>query len=266
MTLLPGYKALEKIGEGINTALYRGRRLRDHQPFILKVLKAKVPRLTDIAQLQREYEIAHSLNIEGILRPVELEQLDHLPALVMEDFEGHTLRNFVSRFNRDPATFLQVAIQLSDTLGEIHENNLIHNHLNPDNILCSLDTKRVKITGFGGASHLSGEKLTPAKESLQERMLAYLSPEQTGRMNRMLDHRTDFYSMGVIFYELLTGQLPFSFTDPLELVHAHIAKQPKPPYELNPLIPIPVAEIVMKLLAKMAEDRYQNAYGLKADL
>jgi predicted ATPase len=266
MTLLPGYKALEKIGEGINTALYRGRRLRDHQPFILKVLKAKVPRLTDIAQLQREYEIAHSLNIEGILRPVELEQLDHLPALVMEDFEGHTLRNFVSRFNRDPATFLQVAIQLSDTLGEIHENNLIHNHLNPDNILCSLDTKRVKITGFGGASHLSGEKLTPAKESLQERMLAYLSPEQTGRMNRMLDYRTDFYSMGVIFYELLTGQLPFSFTDPLELVHAHIAKQPKPPYELNPLIPIPVAEIVMKLLAKMAEDRYQNAYGLKADL
>jgi predicted ATPase/signal transduction histidine kinase len=266
MMLLPGYEVFEKIGDGLSTNLFRGRRLGDHQPVIMKVLKAKVPLLTDVAQLQREYEIAHRLNIEGILRPVAMEQFDHLPTLIMEDFEGRTLRNFANKFDRDPVTFLQIAIQLSDTVEEIHQNNLIHNHLNPDNILCSLDTKKVKITGFGGASRLSGEKLPAAKERMREGMLAYLSPEQTGRMNRMLDYRTDFYSMGVIFYELLTGQLPFTFIDPLELVHAHIAKQPKQPCELNPRIPIPVANIVMKLLAKMAEDRYQSAYGLKTDL
>lgn len=266
MTLLPGYEVLEKIEDGFKTVLYRGYRLRDHRPVILKVFNAEVPRFNDVTQLQREYEIAHSLNIEGVLRPESLEQIGHLPGLVLEDFEGRPLRNFVHQFDRDPARFLQFAIQLSNTLGEIHQNHLIHNHLNPDNILCSLDAKRVKITGFGGASRLSGEELTPAKETLQEGMLAYISPEQTGRMNRILDYRTDFYSMGVIFYELLTGQLPFPFIDPLELVHAHIAKQPKPPYELNRHIPAPVGEVVMKLLAKMAEDRYQNAYGLKADL
>ncbi len=113
---------------------------------------------------------------------------------------------------------------------------------------------------------MAGEKLFQDKEGVPEGVLAYVSPEQTGRMNRMLDYRTDFYSLGVVFYELLTGQRPFPSTDPLELVHAHIAKQPNPPQELNSQIPFPLAEIVTKLLAKMAEDRYQSAVGLKADL
>lgn len=266
MILLPGYEGLEKIGEEFNTVLYRGHRLKDQRPVILKVLKAEVPALSDAIQLQREYEITRSLNIEGILRPEALEQFGHRPFLVMEDFEGRASRTFVDRFSRDPAQFLQFALQLSNTLGQIHQNNLIHNHLNADNVLCSPDAKRVKITGFGGASRLSGEKMTSSKEILHEGALAYLSPEQTGRMNRMPDYRADFYSIGVIFYKLLTGQLPFPFMDPLELVHAHIAQQPRPPHGLNPRIPIPVSEIVMKLLAKMAEDRYQNAYRLKADL
>lgn len=265
MTLLPGYDLLDKIGEGFGTALYRGRRLSDHHPVIVKVLLAEGSP-TEARQLQLEYEIAHGLNLEGILKPVALEHFGRLPVLVMEDFDGQTLKNVAARLDRDPATFLPVAIQLSDTLGEIHQNSLIHNHINSDNILCSQDMVRVKITGFGGALRLTGDNLSPSRENLRDRMLAYISPEQTGRMNRNLDYRTDFYSLGIVFYELLTGQWPFSSADPLGLVHAHIAKQPKPPRELNPRIPIPLAEIIMKLLAKMAEDRYQNAYGLKADL
>jgi predicted ATPase/signal transduction histidine kinase len=266
MTLFSGYEGLEKIGEGNNTVLYRGYRAGEDEHVILKVLNADFPLPTDATQLQHEYEIAHNLNIEGILRPAMPEQFGHLPALVMEDFEGQSLKKFIHIFTRDLEMFLRVAIELSHTLGEIHQNNLIHKTINPDNILFNPDTKRVKITGFGGASRSSGEKLSPDEEGLRLEKLAYLSPEQTGRMNRTVDYRSDLYSLGVVFYELLTGQLPFSVIDPLELVHAHIAKQPKPPQELNPRIPIPVAEIVMKLLAKMAEDRYQSAYGLKSDL
>jgi predicted ATPase/signal transduction histidine kinase len=266
MTPLPGYEVLEKIGEGFNTVLFRAYQLRNKRPVILKVLNAEYPSIVEIAQLSYEYEITSRLDIEGVLKPIALEQLGHVPLLVLEDYSGSPLNSFTVIFRSDPATFLQFAIQVSATLGEIHQNDLIHRHINPGNILFNPDTKQVKITGFGDASRLAGEGLSQDKEGVPEGMLAYMSPEQTGRMNRMLDYRTDFYSLGVVFYELLTGQRPFPTTDPLELVHAHIAKQPNPPQELNSQIPIAMAEIVTKLLAKMAEDRYQSAVGLKADL
>ncbi|HEY9298490.1 MAG TPA: AAA family ATPase, partial [Phormidium sp.] len=162
--------------------------------------------------------------------------------------------------------FLNIAFQLSEILGNLHKNHIIHKDIKPHNILISSETAEVRIIDFSIASRLERENQTISNPNLLEGTLAYMSPEQTGRMNRSLDYRTDFYSLGVTFYKMLTGELPFLATEPLEFVHCHIAKVPVPPHHLNPEIPEAISSIVMKLLAKMAEDRYQSAEGLKFDL
>jgi predicted ATPase/signal transduction histidine kinase/CheY-like chemotaxis protein len=162
--------------------------------------------------------------------------------------------------------FLKLAIETAEILGAIHAANIIHKDINPANIVFNPETGIVKIIDFGISTQLTRENLTLKNPNVLEGTLAYMSPEQTGRMNRTLDYRTDFYSLGATFYELLTGQLPFETTDALELVHCHIAKVPSSPYQLVPEIPHVVSDIVMKLMAKTAEERYQSAWGLKADL
>ncbi|MHC0068314.1 AAA family ATPase, partial [Nostoc sp. UIC 10890] len=164
------------------------------------------------------------------------------------------------------STFLGLAISLTDILGKIHAANIIHKDINPGNIVFNLDTGVVKIIDFGIATQFNRTNPTFKNPHVLEGTLAYLSPEQTGRMNRLLDYRTDFYSLGVTFYELLTGHLPFPTTDILELVHCHIAKHPIAPNEINTKIPKPVSDIILKLMAKNAENRYQSAWGIKADL
>ncbi|HAI69244.1 MAG TPA: serine/threonine protein kinase, partial [Gammaproteobacteria bacterium] len=148
----------------------------------------------------------------------------------------------------------------------LHQRYLIHKDINPSNIILNTTTKQLKLIDFGISTVLSRENTTFSNPNLLEGTLAYLSPEQTGRMNRAIDYRTDFYSLGVTFYELLTGQLPFPMSDALEVVHCHIAKQPVPPHSLKSELPQAISEIVLKLMAKNAEDRYQSSYGLKADL
>ena len=151
-------------------------------------------------------------------------------------------------------------------MGKIHIASVIHKDINPGNIVLNPDTGVVKIIDFGIATQFNRTNPTFKSPHVLEGTLAYLSPEQTGRMNRLLDYRTDFYSLGVTFYELLTGHLPFPITNILELVHCHIAKALVPPHELNATIPKPVSDIILKLMAKNAEDRYQSAWGIKADL
>ena len=156
--------------------------------------------------------------------------------------------------------FLRLAIDLTKILGKIHAANIIHKDINPGNIVVNPDTGVVKIIDFGIATQFSRTNPTFKSPHGLEGTLAYLSPEQTGRMNRSIDYRTDFYSLGMTFYELLTGHLPFPTTDLLELVHCHIAKQPVSPHQLNAAILEPVSEIVLKLMAKNAEDRYQSLW------
>ena len=260
------YSVASKVYENINTVVYRGRDERSGKPVVIKALRSDDPTQREVARLRHEYELSKDLSIKGIVKPYALDKFGTGEALILEDFDGESLRAFLSSRTITIKDFLAIAIQLAETLGELHQKNIIHKDIKPQNIIINSVTGLVKITDFSIASRLSRENQTINDLNLLEGTLAYMSPEQTGRMNRSLDYRTDFYSLGVTFYEMLTGQLPYAATDAMELVHCHIAKNALPPHELSPHIPQVLSAIVMKLLAKTAEDRYQSAYGIKVDL
>src|SRR5919199_494149 len=279
---IAGYTVLDVIYEGTNTVIYRASKEPEHTCVIIKTLKAEYPTIEELTKLRHEFKILQPLDIDGILKPLALESYQNGLALILPDFQGEALTNSISTQVLNLSQFLQVGIQLAATLAQLHQNNIIHKDIKPHNILISPTTGQVKIIDFSIASRLSRESQTISNPNLLGRetfsmdvasmqdigvgTLAYMAPEQTGRMNRAIDYRTDFYSLGVTFYQLLTGQLPCQATDPMELVHCHIAKQPVAPHQLNPEIPLALSEIVMKLLAKTAEDRYQSALGLRVDL
>ncbi|MDZ8025869.1 MAG: AAA family ATPase [Nostoc sp. DedQUE11] len=264
--ILADYNLIKVIFDGINTCIYRGFKESEQTSVIIKTLKAEYPTIEQIARIRHEYQILNSLQIEGAIQPLALESTQNGVALILQDFDGETLKDIINTENFKLNHFLQIAIQLATTLHQLHQNNLIHKDIQPQNILINSNTVQIKIIDFSIASRLSRENQIVNDLNLLEGSLAYMSPEQTGRMNRSIDYRTDFYSLGVTFYEMLTRKLPFVADDPLELVHSHIAKIPVTPHELNNKIPLAVSDIVMKLLAKTAEERYQNALGLKADL
>ncbi|MCC3415245.1 MULTISPECIES: ATP-binding sensor histidine kinase [unclassified Microcoleus] len=268
---LPGYKITTSISDGFNTSVYRGIRQSDEEPVIIKILKAEFPTLEQITRLKNEYKITQHLHADSIVKYYSLETYQNRLALISEDFGGNSLGQIISK-KLDLTAFLNIGIQLASALNSLHQNGIIHKDIKPSNIIINLETGIVKITDFSIASRLSKETPQINSANLVEGTVAYMSPEQTGRMNRTLDYRSDFYSLGVTFYEMLTGKLPFKSNDILELVHCHIAKHPAPPSECrrnlenSDLVPQVVSDIVMKLLGKNAEDRYQTAEGIKADL
>jgi len=262
-----GYKIIKLLHEGRKTVIYRGLREAEPTSVIIKTLKAEYPTIEEITRLKHEYQILQILDIPGIVKPYELKDYQHGLALILEDFAGESLKQFIDTQKISLINFLEIGIFLAKTLGELHRTQIIHKDIKPQNILINSETGEVKLIDFSIATRLEKESPGISSPNLLEGTLAYMSPEQTGRMNRFIDYRTDFYSLGVTFYEILAGQLPFqNFTDPMELVHCHIAKSPVPLIQINPEIPDSVSLIVMKLLAKNAEERYQSAYGIKADL
>ncbi|HEY9853947.1 MAG TPA: AAA family ATPase [Leptolyngbyaceae cyanobacterium] len=263
---LVGCHLLNKIYESTNSLVYRGVRELDNQPIILKILKQEYPSLTSLIRYKQEYEITRNLNLSGVIKVYGLEKYQASLVMILEDFGAESLKKIINEQTCNLNTFLEMAIKITKILGEIHAANVIHKDLNPSNIVLNHQTQEVKIIDFGIATVLSRETPTIKNPNVLEGTLAYMSPEQTGRMNRSLDYRTDFYSLGVTFYELLTHQLPFPSNDAMELVHCHIAKQPIPPHEINPKIPVAISDIVTKLLAKTAEERYQSAWGIQVDL
>jgi predicted ATPase/signal transduction histidine kinase/GAF domain-containing protein/tRNA A-37 threonylcarbamoyl transferase component Bud32 len=266
MIAIPGYQILAQIYESSNSQVYRAIRECDHSYAIVKVLKQDYPTPEELARYKQEYEIIRNLNLEGAIKAYSLEPYQRTLAIILEDFGGSSLKVLQQQRHFTLAEFLHIGIQIAEVLGKIHTAHIIHKDLNPSNIVFNPTTGQVKIIDFGIATVLSRSHPSLKSPQVLEGTLAYISPEQTGRMNRSLDYRTDFYSLGVTFYELLTQQLPFETLDALELVHCHIAKQPIPPHELNPEIPLVVSNIIMKMLAKNAEDRYKNAWGIQADL
>ncbi|MEH2056588.1 MAG: AAA family ATPase [Nostoc sp.] len=273
---IPGYKVSEQLYNGSRTLVYRGYREADSLPVVIKLLKNPYPSFSELLSFRNQYTIAKNLNSPLIVQTYSLEPYKNGYALVMEDFGGISLKNYFAsdqtRYIASGQEFLEIAIALCNTLDILYRERIIHKDIKPANILINPETKQVKLIDFSIASLLPRETQTLINPNVLEGTLAYISPEQTGRMNRGIDYRTDFYSVGVTFYELLTGELPFASNDPMELVHCHIAKLPpmlgdrRQGIGDREEIPQVLCDIVMKLMAKNAEDRYQNALGLKFDL
>jgi predicted ATPase/nitrogen-specific signal transduction histidine kinase/DNA-binding NarL/FixJ family response regulator/tRNA A-37 threonylcarbamoyl transferase component Bud32 len=268
-TTIDGYNLLEVLYEGAATCVYRGRTSKsalEATSVIIKTLNAEYPTSDQLARLRHEYQILQDLEIEEIIKPLALENYGNGLALILADFDGESLAKVIAEKPFELNNFLQTAIRLASILAQLHQQGIIHKDIKSHNILINEKTGEVRLIDFGISTRLSRENSTINNVNILEGTLSYMSPEQTRRMNRSIDYRTDFYSLGVTFYEMLTGQLPFQATDALEIIHCHIAKTPIAPHLVNSDIPEAVSNIVMKLLAKTAEDRYQSALGLKADL
>ncbi|MFN6464572.1 MAG: AAA family ATPase [Nostoc sp. DedVER02] len=263
---LVGYQIREQLYSGSRTLVYRAVREADNQVVVIKLLKREYPSFSELVQFRNQYALAKNLEIPGIIKPYSLEPYHNGYALIMEDFGGISLRQFTQEQPQNLEQFLIIAIQLTDILHQLHQQRVIHKDIKPANILINPDTKVLKLIDFSISSLLPRETTEIQNPNVLEGTLAYLSPEQTGRMNRGIDYRSDFYSLGVSFFEILTGKLPFDSQDPMELMHCHIAKLPPNACDVNSEIPLVVEEIIHKLMAKNAEDRYQSALGLKYDL
>uniref|UniRef100_UPI003449FA3A serine/threonine protein kinase n=1 Tax=Okeania sp. SIO2F4 TaxID=2607790 RepID=UPI003449FA3A len=210
MVLLPGYLILDKIHQSMNSEVYRAIREEDAQRVILKVLKADYPTLFQLTRYKQEYQLTRHLNLEGVIKAYGLEQYQ---IIILEDFGGESLNIIQNTYQFDLADFLDIAIKITTTLGQIHAENIIHKDINPANIIYNPKTKQLKIIDFGISTKLNRENPILKNPNVLEGTLAYISPEQTGRMNRGIDYRTDFYSLGATFFQLLTGELPFKTKD-----------------------------------------------------
>ncbi|MDZ8189401.1 MAG: AAA family ATPase [Nostoc sp. ChiSLP02] len=266
MNAIKNYQILEQIYESDNSLVYRGILKPDNQPIILKILKENYPNSSELNRYKQEYEITRSINADGIIKAYSLERYQNSLVMFLEDFGGSSLKILISERQFILEEFLTIALKITESLAAIHNANIIHKDINPSNIVYNPKTGQLKIIDFGISTRLSRENQTIRNLNQIEGTLAYIAPEQTGRMNRGIDYRTDFYSLGVTFYQLLTNQLPFATTDPMELVYCHIAQQPDAPHKRIPSIPLMVSNIVMKLLVKIQEERYQSVRGLKVDL
>ncbi|KYC44145.1 serine/threonine protein kinase [Scytonema hofmannii PCC 7110] len=269
MVELAGYQIHEMLYSSARTLVYRGTREFDQKSVVIKLQRQEYPRFNELVKFRNQYTIAKNLNLPGIIQTYRLENYLNGYALVME-FGGISLSDYLTNQEQLRTLSLQqffyIAIQIASILDKLYRNRVIHKDIKPANILIDPVTDEVKLIDFSIASLLPRETQTLTSAEVLEGTLAYLSPEQTGRMNRGIDYRTDFYSLGVTFFELLTGQLPFQSDDPMELVHSHLAKLPPKAHSLNLNIPQQLSEIISKLMAKNAEDRYQSALGLKYDL
>ena len=232
---------------------------------LVVIPRSEHPRPQAVRMLEHEHTLRGDLDPAWALRPVALTTLEGRPALVLEDPGGELILQRAGR-PMDVADVLRVGAGVAAALRQLHGCGLIHKDIKPANLMTDWETGRVWLRGFGIASRLPRERRMPEPPEFIAGTLAYMAPEQTGWMNRSIDARSDLYTLGVVIYELLTGSVPFTASDPMACVHAHIARRPVPPAERRHDIPDVVSAIVMKLLAKTAEDRYQTAAAVERDL
>src|SRR5271165_4654638 len=235
-------------------------------PVLVVLPLAAHPSPSTLDRLTHEHGLKEKLGRAWAMRPLEIVRDAGRTMLVLEDVGDFEPLNRLLAAPMEVESFLSLAIGIAGAVGKVHESGFVHKDIKPFNILLNRTTGEVKLTGFGIASRLSREHQAPDPPETIAGTLAYMAPEQTGRMNRSIDSRSDLYALGVTFHRMLTGVLPFSAADPMEWVHCHIARRPTPPAERSPTIPAPISDIVMKLLSKPAEERYQTAAGVERDL
>ncbi len=262
---IKGFYLAEKVFENKTSAVFRGTRLQDNVPVIITFLNKEYPSLTELKEFDRVNRIIEELDLPGIIKLFSIEDVGYSKARVYEDIGAVTLKRYIATRPIGLWDFLTIAIRITDILGQVHCKNVFHQRIHPGNILIRPNDREIRIAGFGKACYRNVENSFDISDKWLEGNLAYISPEQTGRMKIPVDYRTDFYSLGVLFYEMLTGQLPFEHKDPAEISHAHMARQPIPLHLVSD-IPITISNIVLKLLSKNAANRYNTAAGLKYDL
>ncbi|MER8491963.1 AAA family ATPase [Mesorhizobium australicum] len=260
--------ALEPLREGAEFTLYRGIERGNQVPILAVAVAAEQPSLHSLRRLEHEYSLASELDPAWAARPLAMTRHQGRMLLILQDPGGEPLDRAIEQHKGHPIDlprFLRIAIGMTAALGQVHRQGLIHKDINPANALVD-DFGHVWLTGFGVASRLPRERQSPEAPEFIAGSLPYMAPEQTGRMNRSIDSRSDLYSLGVTLYEILTSRLPFTASDPMEWVHCHIARRADSPSERVGEIPQVLSSIVMKLLLKTAEERYQTAGGVESDL
>jgi len=259
------YALCEKLYEGPRATVYRAVRRADGRRVALRVPRATHLFGENLERLKHELDLRSTLHGLPAVEPLALSTLNGVPALELEDFAGQPL----DQLGDTPLPiqdFLPLAVSVAAAVADIHACGLIHKDLHPGSILVDPRTHRVKLGDFGAASRVVREQTAAGPGRLLDESLPYVSPEQTGRMNRAIDSRSDLYSLGIVYYQLLTGRLPFSAGDAIGWVHCHVARKPPPPARFRPSLPPVLCDIVLKLLAKVPDERYQSAAGLQRDL
>jgi len=256
-------KSLREDNEFI---LYRARPTGAESPSILLLIPASTrPAVESLKKIEHEYSFRDDLDATWAVRPLAVFQCNGHKALVLEDPGGEPLQRLIQG-PIETGRFLRIAIGLAGALSQLHERKLIHKDVKPSNVLVDSVTGQVWLTGFGITSRSPRERQSAGPPEFIAGTLAYMAPEQTGRMNRSIDSRSDLYGLGMTLYEMLTGSLPFTASDPMEWVHCHIARHPVAPQERMKNLPSALSAIVMKLIAKTPEERYQTASGVESDL
>ncbi len=262
---ISGFSDLQQLYVSKRTHVYRAKRDSDGLNVIVKVLNSDFPSVKNIYRYKHEYELLKSIDTDCVIKPYGLEKNHGSYMLILEDFDGVDLNKlFPDKISLK--VFLPLAIKITEAINEVHALNIIHKDINLSNIIYNPSTAQLKLIDFELSTTLTTETSAPINPNILVGTLTYISPEQTGRMNREIDYRSDYYSIGVLFYKLLTGVLPFTTTDAMELIYSHIAKQCSSACEVEPLVGKNVSDIISKLMSKNAEDRYQSATGLISDL
>ncbi len=266
MVDLPGYTIEARIYQGAHSVVYRGYRRDDGQPVICKVLNKDYPDPEERARFRREFDLLLKAGPDNSPQALALERYRNSLAVVMQDIQGQALQNHIERGWIGLQNFLTIALRCTEILSRIHKLGIIHKDINPTNIIWNRESEEVKLIDFGIASLVSLENPAVPNSHNVQGTVAYISPEQTGRLTQAIDYRSDFYSLGATLYTILAGHPPFPSEDVMELIHSHIAREAPPVNTLNSSVPAAIAEIVQKLMAKSAEQRYQSAFGLIEDL
>jgi len=266
MKTLPNHEIVEVLQEDEKRVIAKVRERGGQKKFVVNYLKSTLPTSMEIAYFRHEIEILSSLKVEGVPNLVNVVEENGCFSLFYEDFEGISFRELIYEEPVSISKFLKISILICRTLKQIHATGLIHNNINPDNIFLNSEKDEALVIDFGNATDVKKDIKSGYRPSINEGSIFYMSPEQTGRYIQSIDHRTDLYSFGVALYEFATQKLPFTSSDPLELIHSHFAEIPESPIQIRPSFSESLSFIILKLLSKSVEDRYKSASGLLHDL